>query len=200
MDCSMPDFPVLHYILEWCHPTISSSASPSPPALGLFQHQGLSQWVGSLLQVAKELELQHQSFQFIFRADFLQDWLVWSTCCSRDSKQSSLVLQFEFESISSSVLSLFYGPTLISLHDYWKNHSLTTQTFVGQVMSLLLNMLSRFVIAILPRSKCPLISWLQSPSTVILEPKKIKSILSFLFLKTKLCKIFCFLELWKLEK
>ena len=53
--------------------------------------------------------------------------------------------------------------------------ALTRQTFVGKVMSLLFNTLSRFVIAFLPRSKRLLISWLQSPSAVILEPKKIKS-------------------------
>ena len=53
---------------------------------------------------------------------------------------------------------------------------LTKQTFVGKVMSLLFNMLSRLVIAFLPRSKCLFISWLQSPSAVILEPKKLKSI------------------------
>ena len=53
--------------------------------------------------------------------------------------------------------------------------TLTRWTFVGKVMSLLLNMLSRFVITFLPRSKCLLISWLQSPSAVILEPRKIKS-------------------------
>ena len=103
-----------------CHPTITSSVNhvSSCSVLNLSQHHGLFQWFSSSLQVAKELELQHQSFQFIFRADFLQDWLVWSTCCSRDSKQSSLVLQFEFESISSSVLSLIYGPSLTSVHDY----------------------------------------------------------------------------------
>ena len=56
-----------------------------------------------------------------------------------------------------------------------KNIALTRQTFVGRVMSLLFNMLSRLVIAFLPRSKHLLISWLQSPSAVILEPKKIKS-------------------------
>ena len=56
-----------------------------------------------------------------------------------------------------------------------KTVALTRRTFVGKVMSLLFNMLSRFVIAFLPRSKCLLISWLQSPSAVILEPKKIKS-------------------------
>ena len=52
--------------------------------------------------------------------------------------------------------------------------ALTIQTFVGQVVSLLFNMLSKLVIAFLPRSKCLLISWLQSPSAVIREPKKIK--------------------------
>ena len=57
-----------------------------------------------------------------------------------------------------------------------KTIALTIQTFVGKVMSLLFNKLSRLVIAFLPRSKCLLISWLQSPSIVILEPKKIKSV------------------------
>ena len=57
-----------------------------------------------------------------------------------------------------------------------KTIALTTKTLVGKVMSLLFNMLYRFVIAFLPRSKYLLISWLQSPSTVILEPKKIKSV------------------------
>ena len=57
-----------------------------------------------------------------------------------------------------------------------KTIALTRWAFVGKVMSLLFNMLSRLVIACLPRSKCLLISWLQSPSTVILEPKKIKSL------------------------
>ena len=74
------------------------------------------------------------------------------------------------------MLNLLYGPTLISIHDYWKNQALTQWTFVDKVMSLLFNMLSRLVIAFLPRSKCLLISWLQSPSAVILEPPKIKSV------------------------
>ena len=58
-----------------------------------------------------------------------------------------------------------------------KTIALTVQIFVGKEMSLLLNMLSRLVIAFLPRSKCLLISWLQSPSALILEPKKIKSVI-----------------------
>ena len=74
------------------------------------------------------------------------------------------------------MLSLLYGPTLTSVLEYWLTIALTRRTFVGKVMSLLFNMLSRLVIAFLPRSKCLLISWLQSLSTVILEPKKIKSV------------------------
>ena len=72
--------------------------------------------------------------------------------------------------------SLLYGPTLTSVHDYWKNHVLTIWTFVSKVMSLLFNMLSRLVITFLARSKRLFISWLQSPSAVILEPNKIKSV------------------------
>ena len=72
----------------------------------------------------------------------------------------------------------FFGAqlSLWSIHDYWKTIALIVWTFVGKVMSLLFNMLSRFVTVFLPRSKRLLISWLQSPSTVILEPTKIKSV------------------------
>ena len=74
------------------------------------------------------------------------------------------------------MLSLVYGPALTYVHDTGKTIALTIWTFVAKVMSLLFNTLSRFVIAFLPRSKHLLISWLQSPSTMILEPKKIKSV------------------------
>ena len=79
----------------------------------------------------------------------------------------------------SSVLTLPYGPTLTFIHEYkspGKTITLTVWTFVDKVMSLLFNMLSRFVIAFFPRRKRLLISWPQSPSTVILEPKKMKSV------------------------
>ena len=61
------------------------------PALSLFQHRGLFQWLSSSHQVAKvlELQLQHQSFQWIFRIDSLQNWLVWFPCSPRDSQESS---------------------------------------------------------------------------------------------------------------
>ena len=70
----------------------------------------------------------------IFGVDFLYDGLFGSFCSPRDSPTSSPVPQFK--SINSSVLSLLYGPTLTSVHDYWKNRSLNRQTFVGKVMSL----------------------------------------------------------------
>ena len=64
--------------------------------------------------------LQHQSFQWAFRSDFLYDWLIWSLCSPRDSQESSPTPQFK--SINSLRLSFLYGPTLTSIHDYWKNH------------------------------------------------------------------------------
>ena len=79
---------------------------PSCPfAFNLSQHQCLFQRVSSLHQVAKvlEIQLQHQSFQWIFRVDFLLDWLVWSPCCPRESQASSPV---QFESINSLALLL----------------------------------------------------------------------------------------------
>ena len=100
---------------RWCHPTILSSVVPFSSCL-LSQHQALFQWVSSSHQVAKVLELQHQSFQWIFRADFLEDWLVWSPCSPRDSQESSPAPQFK--SISSLVLSPLYGPTLTFVCDY----------------------------------------------------------------------------------
>ena len=117
MDCSLP-VSSIHGIfqarvLEWVAIAFSN----------ISQHQSLFQWVNPLHQVAKvmELLLQHQSFQWIFRIDFLYDWLVWSPCNPRDSQESSPVPQFK--GISSLVLSLLYSPTLTSLHDYRKNNS-----------------------------------------------------------------------------
>ena len=102
----------------------------------------------------------------------------------RDSQESSPTPQFK--NINSLVL--YVQVFIIQLsHPYMttgKTIALTRWTFVGKVMSLRFNMLSRFVIKLLPRSKYLLISWLQSPSAVILEPKRIKSVrLNFLGLK-----------------
>ena len=93
--------------------------------------------------------------------------------------QETLMSLLQHHSLKASILQhSAYFRVQIS-HPYMttgKIIALTRWTFVGKVISLLLNMLSRFVIAFLPRSKCLLISWLQSPSAVILEPKEIKSL------------------------
>ena len=96
---------------------------PSPPAPNPSQHQGLFQWVSSSHEVAKVLEfqLQHQSFQRNPRAD-LQNGLVGPSCSPRDSQESSPTSQFK--SINSSALSLLHSPTLTSIQDHRKNHSL----------------------------------------------------------------------------
>jgi len=133
MDCSTPGFSVHHQLpeLEQTHVHQVGDANqpshhllpPSPPAFNLSQHQGL-QGVSSSHQVATvlELQLQHQSFQWIVRTDFLYQWLVWSPCSPKDSQESSPTPQFK--SINSSALSFLYSLTLTSIHDYWKNHSL----------------------------------------------------------------------------
>ena len=78
------------------------------------------------------------------------------------------------------MLSLIYSPTLTFIMTTAKIIALTMWTFVSKVMSVLFNMLSRFVITFLPRSKRLLISWLQSLSAVVLEPPKIKSLTLFI--------------------
>ena len=134
MNCSTPGLPVHHQLPEftqthvhWVGDAIQSShplSRPSPPTLNLSQHQGLFRWVTSSHQVAKilEFQLQHHSFQRTPRADLLQKGLVGSPCSPRDSHESSPTPQFK--SINSSALSLFHSPTLTSIHDHWKNHSL----------------------------------------------------------------------------
>ena len=119
MDCSMPGLPVHHQLPEvtqthvhWVGDAIQPSHPllfPSPPAFHLSQYQNLFQWVSSSHQMAKVLEdqLQHQSFQWIVRTDFLEDWLVWCPCSPRDSQESSPTTQFK--SISSLVLSFLYA-------------------------------------------------------------------------------------------
>ena len=122
MDCSMPGFLSitnsrsllkLMSIDWWCHPTISSSVIPFSSCLQSFPASGSFPWVSSSHQVAIVVELQLQSFQWIFRTDFLEDWLVGSPCSPRDSQESYPVPQFK--SINSSVLSFLYGPTLTSI-------------------------------------------------------------------------------------
>ena len=181
LDCSTPGLPVHHQLLEltqthvhWVHDVIQPSHPLSSPfllAFSLSQHQGLFLWVSSSHQVAKVLEfqLQNQSFQWIlglisFRMDWLDLLAVQGTIKS--------LLQHHSSKASNLLCWVFFIVQLS--HPYTttgKTIALTRWIFVGKVMSLLFNILSRLVIAFVPRSKHLLISWLQSPSTVILEPQ-----------------------------
>ena len=184
MDCSKPGFPVHHQlpeptqthvrcICDAIQPSYPLS-SPSPPVFNLSQDQSIFLWVSSSHQVAKvlELQLQHQSFQrfsglISFRIDWLDLHAVQGTLKSLQQHHSSKVSILQHPAFFIVQLSHPYMTT-------GKTIDLTRWTFVGKVMSLLFNMLSRLVITFLPRSKHLLISWLQSPSAVILEPPQNK--------------------------
>ena len=180
LPCSSPTPKLAQIHIHWVGDAIQPShplLSLSPPVFNLSQHQGLFQWASSSYQVAKvlELQLQYQSFQWKFRTDFLYDGLVgspWSNC-PRGSQESSPTPQFK--SINSLALSFFIVQHSHPYMTTGKTIALTIWNFVGKVMLLLFNMMSSSVIAFLPRSKNLLIAWLQSPSAVILQPKKIKS-------------------------
>ena len=159
MNHSTPGFPVLYCLLEFAQTLVRGISDaiqpshplslPSPPAFSLSQHQGLFQWVGSSHQVVKvlELQLQHQSFQWIFRVDsFSIDWF------------DLLALQGTLKSFlqhCSSKASILWHWTFFMAqlsHPYLTTEkiiTLTLWTFVGQVMSLLFNTLSKFVIPFL---------------------------------------------------
>ena len=157
---------------RWCHPTISSSVIPFSSCLQSFPASGS-------FPVSWLLASGGQSIGASVWASVLpmniQDWfpLGWTGLISLWSKGLPRVFSnTTVQKHQSLVLSFLYTPTLTSIHDHWKNLPLTTWTFVGKVMSLLFSMLSRLVITFVPRSKRLLISWLQSPSAIILEPKK----------------------------
>ena len=165
---STPGLPVHHQLpkstlthIHWVRDAIQPShplSSPSPPAPNPSQHQGLFKWVSSTHQVAKGLEFQfqHQSFQWTSRTALLQDGLVGSPCSPGTLKS---LLQHHSSKASILRCSAFFIVQLS--HPYLttgKTIALTRWTFVGKVMSLLFNMLSRLVITFLPRNKRLLIS------------------------------------------
>ena len=133
MNRSTPGLPVYNQLPEFTQSQVHRVrdaiqpshplSSPSPPAPNPAQHQNLFQWVNSSHEVAKVLEfqLQYHSLQRNPRAD-LQNGLVGSPCSPRDCQESSPTPQFK--SIKSSALSLLHSPTLTSIHDHRKNHSL----------------------------------------------------------------------------
>ena len=161
----------------WCHPTISSSVVPFSSRLQSFPASGSFQWVSSLYQVTISIGASASALvlPMNIQDSFPLGWLVGSPSCPRDSQESSPTPQFK--SISSLVLSFLYSPLSHAYMTTGKTIALTRQAFVGKVMTLLFNMLSRFVITFLPRSKHLLILWPHSPSIMILEPNKIKSVI-----------------------
>ena len=116
-----------------------------------------------------EFQLQYSPFNEYSGLIFRMDWL------DLLAVQGTLKSLLQLHSSKASILEHSAFLTVQASHPYMttgKTIALTSQAFVGKVMSLLFNMLSRLVIAFLPRSKGLLISWLQSPSAVILEPKE----------------------------
>ena len=134
MNRSMPGLPLHHQLPEFTQSPVHRvsdaiqpshpRSSPSPPAPKPSQHQRLLQWVNSSHEVAKVLEfqLQQHSLQRNPRADLLQNGLVGSPCSPRDPQESSPTPQFK--SINSLALSFLHSPTLTSIRDHRKNHSL----------------------------------------------------------------------------
>ena len=190
MGCSTPGLAVHHQLPEftqthvhWVGDAIQPShplPSPSPPAFNLSQHQGLLKWVSYLHQVAK-----YWSFSFNISPSNEYSGLISLRIDWFDllADQGTLNL-LQHHSSKASVLQHSAFSIVQLSHPYMttgKTIVLTRWTFVGKVMSLLFNTLSSFVITFLRRSKRLLISWLQSPSAVILEPKKIKSVTTSIF-------------------
>ena len=150
MDCSTPGLPVHHQLLEfiktyvhWAGDAMKPShllSPPSSPTFNLSPNQGLFQWVSSLHQMPKVLEfqLQHQFLQWIFRTDFLWDGLVGSPCSPRDSQESSPidVQKHQFFWCSAFFIVHLSHPYMTT----GKTIPLTRQTFVGKVMSMLINL------------------------------------------------------------
>ena len=173
----LPELAQIHPLSQWCHRTISSSVIPFSSCLQSILASG------SFL-VSQFFASGDQSIGVSASASVLtmniQDWfpLGWTDWISLLSKGLSRVFSNTTDQkhqFSSARLSFFIVQHSHPYMSTGKTIALTRRTFVGKVMSLLFNMLSGLVIAFLPRSKCVLISWLKSPSAVILEPKKVKS-------------------------
>ena len=172
-----PEFAQVH--VHWVSDAIQQSfpLSPSsPPALNLSQHQSLFQWVALHIRWPK-----YWSFCFSISpsneySGLISSRIDWFDLLAVQGIRRSL-LQHHNSKASILSFSAFFMVQLSHLYmTTGKTIALTRWTFVGKVMSLPFNMVSRLAIVFLPRSKCLLISWLQSPSAVILEPKKVKSV------------------------
>ena len=141
---------------------------PIPPSIRVFSMSQLFAWGGQSIGVSASASVLPMN---------TQDWppLGWTGWISLQSKGLSSLLQHHSSKASTLWHSAFFTVQLSHLYmTTGKTIALTRRTFVGRVISLLFNMLYRLVITFLPRSKCLLISWLQSASAVILEPPQNK--------------------------
>ena len=166
----------------WCHPTISSSVILYSSCPQSFPESGSFPMSRLFTSGGQSIGASGSAFSMN-----IQDWFPLGltgliSLLSKGTLKS--LLQQHSSKAPIHWCSAFFMVQL--LHPHMKNHALTIQTFVSKLTSLLFNMLSGFVIAFLPRSKCLLISWLQSPSAAILEPKQIKS-LTFHIVSPTIC-------------
>ena len=191
MGCSTPGFPVLHCLPEftqthvhWAGDAIQTFHPPSPPSL-------LPSIFPSIRVFSNELFLRirwpkYYSFSFTISPSNEYSGLIsfrieWFDLFAMQGMLKSLLQHHNLKASILQCSAFFMFQLLQPYMTSLRNIALTICTFVGKVMSLLFNMLSRFVIGFLPRSMCLLISWLQSSISVILEPKKITSIPVFTF-------------------
>ena len=186
MDCNMPGFPSplptpgacsnSCPLSQWCHPNFSSSVVPFSSCLQSFPSSGslpMSQFFtsgGQSIGASASTSVLPMNIQYWFLLGLtsliLQSKGLFKSLLQHYSSKASVLQHPGFSMVQLSHPHMTTRKTI----------DLTIQSFVGKVMSLLFNMLSRLVIALLSRSKRLLISWLQSPSAVILEPPKIKSV------------------------
>ena len=194
MDCSTLDFPVPHHLPEFAQvhvhwisdaiQHISSSAAlfsfclQSFPASGSFPMSQLSSSGGQSIGASASVLPKSIQSWFHLRLTGLVSLLSKGLLAFQESFPA-----LQFESINSLAFCFLNCPALTFIHDYWKTIALTIQTFVGKVISFLFHTLSRFVIAFLPTSNCLLISWLQSPSAVILGRRKRKFVTASTFFR-----------------
>jgi len=172
---AMPGLPVHHQLPEFTQTHVHRVSdamqpshplsSPSPPGLNLSQHQGLF-WVSSSHQVAKVLASISPSNKYSGLISLRMDWF------DLLAVQGTLKSLLQHHSSKTSILQCSAVFIVQLAHPYMttgKTIALTGWNFVGKVMSLLFNTLSRLVISFLPRSKSLSISWLQSPSAMVLD-------------------------------
>ena len=185
MDCSTPGLPVPHHLPKFaqvhvhCHPAISSSDALFSFCPQYFQASGTSP--GSRLFTSDDQNAAASASVLPVNIQLIS---LKIDCFDLLAVQETLRSLLQHHSSKTSILwhSAFFTVQLSQLYvTTAKTIALTIQTFVGRVMSLLFNTLSRFVIAFLLGSNRLLISWLQSPSAVILEPKKRKSVIASIF-------------------